>query len=130
MTINYRYTVVALVLITFSVQAQEDQEFTTVKWRCFSELDYRLALLDGHHPRGKGLIQLSQTTVDGAPNGVGTVTIGGVTYRSTFVIYGLNRHWDYTSNGQRFGFLVTPSGVSAAYHFSNDKIQDLGTYLQ
>ena len=109
MTSSLRSIFVALVLITFNVQAQEDQQFTTVKWRCFSDLDYRLALLEGHNPRGKGLIQLSQTTVDGVPHGTGTVTIGGVTYQSTFVMYGLNRHWEYTSNGRRFGLLVTPT---------------------
>ncbi len=89
--------VIVFVLITFNIQAQESPKIATEKWRCFSQLDYNLALLDGGHPSGKGLVQLSQSTMEGDTNGVGTVSIAGIIYPAKFQIIGLNRHWEYIS---------------------------------
>ena len=112
MAIDFRYTVVALLLIIFNVQAQEDQKITTVEWQCYSQLDYLKGESSNNFSRSNVLVNLSRTTEGNASNGTGTVTIGGITFQGTFEIHGLDRVWRYKNSGQIHKFVIGPSGYA------------------
>ena len=114
MTIKFRFIVIALLLITFNVQAQEDQKITTVEWQCYSPVDYSKGEMYKSYSGLKVLVNLSRTTEGNASNGTGTVTIAGITFQGTFEIQGLDRVWRYKNSGQTHKFVIGPSGDAHA----------------
>ena len=64
MTIKFRFIVIALLLITFNVQAQEDQKITTVEWQCYSPLDYRKGEIYKSYSGLKVLARISHHSIE------------------------------------------------------------------
>ena len=127
MTINFRYTVVALLLIIFNVQAQEDQKITTVEWRCYTQLDYTRGRVTKDFSRSKVIVQLSRTTEGNASEGTGAVTIGGVHFQGTFQFVGLDRVWEYESNGMVHGVIIEPTGMAFDFYLEDDGVRRSGS---
>ena len=118
---NSLLTLVALtVLAACGVQVQEaatsQLKNTTETWRCFGQLDYRLALLEGSFPEEKVAVRLSRVADE--DHEFGEVSVAGVIYWAHFRVVGINRRWDF---GEEFkhAFVIEPNGSGAYYEFSN-----------
>ena len=91
-------------LAAFGVQAEEGDIFE--RWRCFD------------HPYGDTvLVELTQLTSAGKAQGMGQVSVAGVSYRARFWINGLNRRWDFGKE-MNYSFIVKPDGSGSYYDFS------------
>ena len=101
--------IVFIVLAAFGVQAQEDRSATVEAWRCFATSDYYKTTV---------LVELSRRTLEGEAEGVGEVTVAGLTYPALFEVAGFDRRWDFGEE-LNYTFLIEPSGRGRYYDFSS-----------
>ena len=103
------------VLATFGVQAEEGDVFE--RWRCFDPYDYDWNTV---------LVELTQLTAVGETQGIGQISVAGVTYRAHFQIEGLNKRWNFgevreVGKGWPYAFVIRPDGLGGYYDFLHIK---------
>ena len=103
------------VFATFGVQAQEGRKEIIEAWRCFASSDFSKTTV---------LAKLTRRTLEGEAEGVGKVSVAGLTYPALFRVVGFDRRWDFGEEYD-YTFIIEPSGRGRYFDFSS--VEDGGT---